>query len=76
MAEVWAVVSEWGEWSDYVETYESIWDSEAGAVSHIVREIGAELDPRSKGEPTWVGGDGDDVYPTYYHVEHRHVRHG
>lgn len=76
MAEVWLVMSSWGEWSDYSNQVESVWDSEAGAVSHIVDDVGATLDQHPLAGISWVVDDEDDVYPTYYSVERRRVRHG
>lgn len=73
--DVWLVVEEWGEWSDYTMRIDSAWDSEAGAVSHIVRDIGAEFDVRWRDRLSWRLED-DGPYDTYYSIRHMAVRHG
>lgn len=77
MASVWMVMESSGSWSDFYESVESVWDSEAGAVSHIVRDIGATLDEdwSRRGDLTWVL-DGDGWDPISYTVEREPVLHG
>lgn len=75
--EAWLVIEDWGEWSDHGTAVESVWDSEAGAVSHIVRDLGAELDDCSRTFGyTWRLADDEDIYDTLYSVKHMAVRHG
>lgn len=80
MDEVWLVMGSSGSYSDYCTWVDSVWDSEAGAVCRIVRDIGAELIepdfPRDR--VTWVERDPDGwaEEDRYYEIDRKPLRHG
>lgn len=78
LREVWLVWRATGEWSDYMETVESVWSTEAGAVSHVVRDIGAEFADAYMGRFRWTNPDEDDFWDdgADYYVERKAVRYG
>lgn len=80
MAEVWMVIGDQGVYSDHSNWVESVWDTEAGAVSHIVRDLGAELvDPdHPRDRLTWVARDPDgwSYEDVYYEIDRKPLRHG
>lgn len=80
MDEVWLVVWSSGSYSDYCTGVESVWDSDAGAISHIVRDLEAELYEPDSPHPgiKWVVRDPDgwDEEDVYYDVERKRLRHG
>lgn len=83
--DVWLVIAEWGQWSDYGCWVESIWDTDAGAICHIMQDIGATFeDAHRSSDPendpisrfSWIEADEEGWDDTYYHIEHRKLHHG